>query len=214
MAFQSAGQQSIVYENAYTKYKEAIDLFDKEKYGAAQKLFLEIHNELSGERSEIAVNAQYYEALCGLQLFNADAESLLLQFVYEHPENPNSLKAYFDLGKYEFRKKRFRKVIQWFEKIDLYNLSNEELAEYYFKLGYSYFMREELELAKKSLFEIRDTETKYTSTAQYYYAHIAYLQKNYETSLTYFRKIEQPAAIYFKSIYRHRQAGNFFACYS
>ncbi|NQX97732.1 MAG: tetratricopeptide repeat protein, partial [Flavobacteriales bacterium] len=63
---------------------------------------------------------------------------------------------------------------------------DDELAEYHFKIGYSYFKEGELDKASKSLYEIKDADTKYTAPARYYYAHIAYLQKKYESALQTF----------------------------
>ena len=89
----------------------------------------------------------------------------------------------------EYRKKHYEKAIEWLEQIDTYNLNNEELAEYYFKTGYSYFMTEDLEKASKAFYEIKDSKSKYTIPATYFYSHIAYENKNYETALQGFEKI-------------------------
>ena len=150
--------------------------------------------EQSDPKSEISSNAAYYRALCGLMLFNTNAENLLIEFITNYPESPKVNRAYFDLGKYQYRKRRYKRAVAWLEKVDVYNLSNEQIAEYYFKIGYSYFKEDRNEEALQSLFEIKDTETKYSVVAKYYYAHISYESGNYETSLDYFRQIEhQPS---------------------
>jgi TolA-binding protein len=135
----------------------------------------------------------YYQALCGLKLFNSDAEGLLIEFTLAYPESPKVKLAYFHLGNYKFRKKKYDEALQWFDKIDIYDLSNEEVAEYQFKIGYSYFMEEEFDKASKALYEIKDTDNKYTAPARYYYAHIAYLQKKYESSLITFKLLSNNA---------------------
>ena len=187
-------QKSIKYDQKEELFRKAMDLFEKEKFGSAQRVFEQVREQQQDIHSELASNASYYRALCGLQLFNTNAENLLIEFMTEYPESPKVNRARFDLGQYQYRKRKFAKAIGWFEQVDVYNLTNEEIAEYYFKLGYSYFQEDRKKEALKSLFEIKDAETKYSIVAKYYYAHLSYETGNLETSLTYFREIEhQPS---------------------
>ena len=179
-------QKTTIYTNDYAVYNSALELYDKEKFSAAQEKFAQVLQHINDDKSEIAVNSMYYHALCGLELFNIDAENLLIKFIYAYPESPKVKLAYFHLGRYHFRKKDYDEALKWFAKIDVYDLSEEELAEYHFKIGYSYFMKEEYEKASTSFYEIKDVDTKYSSSAKYYYGHIAYLQKKYESALQTF----------------------------
>ncbi|PJA08549.1 MAG: hypothetical protein COX70_03385 [Flavobacteriales bacterium CG_4_10_14_0_2_um_filter_32_8] len=179
-------QKTTIYTHDNATYNSALELYDKEKFSAAQEKFAQVLQHIKNDKSEIAVDAMYYHALCGLELFNIDAENLLIKFIYAYPESPKVKLAYFHLGKYHFRKKDYDEALKWFEKIDIYDLSEEELAEYHFKIGYSHFMKKEYEKASTSFYEIKDVDTKYTSSAKYYYGHIAYLQKKYESALQTF----------------------------
>lgn len=167
-----------------------MELYDKEKFSAAQEKFTQVLKVTDEKKSEVAVNSKYYHAICGLELFNINAENLLIEFIYAYPESPKVKLAYFHLGRYKFRKKKYDEAIKWFEKIDIYDLTNDELAEYYFKKGYSYFNEENLEKASSAFYEIKNVDSKYTSPSKYYYAHIAYLQKKYESALQTFRSLE------------------------
>ena len=69
----------------------------------------------------------------------------MIEFIYAYPESPKTKLAYFHLGRYKFRKKKYDEVLHWLAKIDLYDLSPEELAEYHFKKGYSYFMEDDFD---------------------------------------------------------------------
>lgn len=186
----SYAQQTTVYTTPYADFNLAMELFDKEKYAAAQQYFDKVVAKFSSERSEVAINSRYYSALCALHLFNNNAEKLLIQFTIDYPENPKTKVANFQLGKYWFRKKRYKTAIEWFEKVSIYELENDEVAEYYFKLGYAYFKEEDNEKALKAFYEIKDVDTRFTSMARYYYAHLSYLSAKYETALIEFRKIE------------------------
>jgi tetratricopeptide (TPR) repeat protein len=186
----SLAQKSEKYYEKAEQYRKALDLFEKRKYAAAQSQFDRIMRNGENPHSDIKANASYYRALCGLKLFNNNAENLLIEFITQYPESPKVNRAYFDLGKYQYRKRKFDNAIAWFEKVDVYNLNNEEIAEYYFKLGYAYFKENKSEEALGSLFEIKDANTKYSIVAKYYYAHLSYEANNLETALKYFREIE------------------------
>lgn len=180
------GQKTTIYVHDNATYNSALELYDKEKFSAAQEKFSLVLKQIDDKKSEVAVNSQYYLALCGLELFNTDAENLLIEFIYAYPESPKVKLAYFHLGRYKFRQKKYDEALDWFAKLDVYDLDEEELAEYHFKVGYSYFMEEDYDKASKSLYEIKDADTKHTAPARYYYAHIAYLQKKYEPALQTF----------------------------
>ena len=184
------GQRSTIYTNDLAEYNNALELLDKEKFSAAQEAFAGVVKKSDDLNSEVTVNSKYYHAYCGLKLFHEDSEALLIDFINSYPESPKVKKAYFHLGQYKFRKKKYKDALDWFEKIDQYDLSNEELSEYYFKVGYCHFMEEDYHRASKNLFEIKDADTKYTAPARYYYAHIAYLQEKYESSLKTFLMLE------------------------
>ena len=173
-----------------TEFKTAIELFQKEKYGAAQKGFVKVIETNKDAHSLIRIDAEYYNAICAIELFNKDGELYLKQFIEDHPESPKAKTAYFYLGKYNFRKKKYRDAIQWFEKVDIYDLTTEELAEFYFKRGYSFFESKKLTEAKKDFYEIKDVDNKYAAAAKYYYAHILYGEKNYESALVDFEKLQ------------------------
>ena len=179
-------QKTTIYVHDNATYNSALELYDKEKFSAAQNKFETVLNNITDKKSEVAVNSRYYQALCGLELFNRDAENLLIEFIYAYPESPKVKLAYYHLGRYKFRKRKYDKALEWFAKIDIYDLSDEELAEYYFKIGYAHFKEENLENASKAFYEIKDADTKYTAPARYYYGHIAYLQGKHESALQTF----------------------------
>ncbi|MBI2967864.1 MAG: tetratricopeptide repeat protein [Bacteroidetes bacterium] len=184
--FPVSAQKSSVNTDAVFEYKRGLDLFHRQKFGSAQKFFLLTIEKIDNPASQVSIDAQYFAALCALELFHKDAELLLMEFTEQHPENPKVRSVFFQLGKYYFRKKDYTQVIHWFNKVDIYDLSNEELAEYYFKLGYSYFSGNEFDRAQTVFFEIKDISSPYSKPALYYYSHIQYINGNYETALSGF----------------------------
>jgi len=186
---QIKAQETQVYTTDLRWYNEGLELFEKEKFGAAIHAFEKSQNAIDDENSEAYVNSTYYKALCALNLFHKDAEFQLREFVGTYPESAKVKSAYFQLGKYNYRKKKWEKVIYWFSKTDAFSFSNNELYEYNFRMGYAYFRLEKYEKASPYFHELIDIETPYYIPANYYYAHIAYLEGNYETALNGFNKL-------------------------
>lgn len=181
-------QKTQIYLDKDMLFKTGLELFDKKQYTAAQKTFIDYMQSNSENRLQ-KKDAQYYAAACGIELFHKDGEWLMKQFIEQHPES-NKLKwAYFYLGKSNFRKKKYSETIKFLEKVEIYDLNKEDLAELYFKRGYSYFEEENNEKAKLDLFEIKDVDNKYAHPANYYYSHLAYQAKNYEVALTGFKRL-------------------------
>jgi len=174
-------------------YFKGLELFSKEKYGAAQMEFQKVMDNYTGNYSEIAKDAEYYNALCAVKLFNDDAEYLMYSYINRYPESQNISRAYFELGKFVYDKKNWGTTIKWFSQVNRYDLTAEQQGEYLFKKGYSHFMRNEYEDARLAFYEIKDTDQKYAIPATYYYAHIAYVQQNYETALNGFLKLSNDA---------------------
>jgi tetratricopeptide (TPR) repeat protein len=183
-------QQSQIYKDADADFKTGIELFQKEKYNAAQKSFVKVI-ETHPPQSLVRIDAEYYKAICAAELFNKDGEFYLKQFVKDHPESPKVKSAYLYLGFYNYRKKKWREAIDWFEKVDIYDLTTEQLPEFYFKRGYSNFALNKYSEAKKDFYELKDVENAYSTPSKYYYAHIVYTEKNYETALTEFSKLQK-----------------------
>lgn len=184
-------QMTAIYSQPNADYLSAMDLFTKQKYGSAQHLFLKTIETINEPTAEMSLNCEYYLAVCAIELFNPDAERLMLHFINEYPENAKVHFAYFQMGKYKYYKKEYADAKNWFEKVDLYDLEADEKDEYHFKLGYSCFMENDTANAKKEFFEVKDKNTRFSNPANYYYAHIAYTEKNYETALNGFVKLNE-----------------------
>lgn len=187
-------QQSAIYTDPESAYHLGLDLYSKQKYVTSQQEFKRILSTKDGISREVRGNASYYIAVCAAELFHKDAEYLLLSFVNEYPENPNYYAAQYDLGNYYFRQKKYKKAVEWFAKIEKNELTTARRDELNFKLGYSYYMTIEYDAASKAFAEMKDGNSKYASAAQYYYAHMAYVNGNYETALKGFLKLKESEA--------------------
>jgi TolA-binding protein len=182
----SFAQKTKAYDNPRADYESALDLYNKRKYGSALAIFDRL---AVGETSNLRAGASYYGALCAANLFHPDATQRLEKFINTYPQNAQVNSAYFELGKQYFLGKDYRKTLDTFIELDIYELSNEQLMEYFFKTGYSYFKLDNLAKARENFALVKDKPNRFSVPATYYYAHICYQEKNYETALLHFEKI-------------------------
>lgn len=183
----SKAQKTAIYLDKDLLYKQGIELFDKKQYSLAQKNFADYIATTTV--TILKADAEYYTAACAIELFNKDGEWQMKQFIFKYPESTKLNSANFYLGKNNFRKKKYNETIEYFDKVDSYKLDKEQLAELYFKRGYSYIEVGNDAKAKIDLYEIKDTDNKYAFPANYYYSHLAYKEKNYVTALAGFNRL-------------------------
>ena len=182
-------QKTMVNSFPDLDYYKGLELYNNEKYSAAQEFFTKALDVYGNEKSELKASAMYYSAMCAIELYNMDAEYKVYEFVNNNPESQLINDANFRMAGFMYRKKTYSKAISYYNKVERYVLNADQLSEYYFNKGYSYYMLNDFENARVCFFEIKDIESKYSSPALYYYSHIAYDQKNYETALTGFMRL-------------------------
>jgi TolA-binding protein len=183
-------QKTPVYEYGDNDYLKGLQLYEKEKYGAARQVFEKLLEDHPGSRSEIVSEASFYLAMSAVELRNDDSEYLVHSFISAYPESPHVNEAAFRLADYFYDRNSWAKSISWYNRVDRYKLNARQFSEYHFKKGFSYFMRKDYESARVEFYEILELESSYNAPATYYYSHIHYEDGNYETALMGFRKID------------------------
>jgi TolA-binding protein len=183
-------QEPIALFDKTAVYKEAIHLYDHEKYSASMKKFEEYIGLELDPQNAMRINAEYYKGICALYLLQPDAEYQLIRFVREHPDSPWKHHVYFELATFNYQRKSYKKALEWFQEVDQDMLSNDEKIEFFYKRGHSLFEEGDLKSARQDFLEVKQVESQYKQPALYYYSHIAYDQKDYETALTGFKQLE------------------------
>ena len=148
-------------ESADQDFYRGMELFDKQKFGAAQDQFDQVIARHEDNYAQLKEEASYYSALCAVELFNTDAEYLLYSFVNQYPESQKVNQAYYEMGMLAYRSNNYFGALKQFEKVDDYLLEEEVRQEFIFKKGYCHFKRDEFDQARTELYKVKDTESKY-----------------------------------------------------
>ena len=174
-----------------SEFYRGMELFNKEKYPAAIRLFDSFVR--NGDKSNLILvaDAEYYSSIAALKLFNPDAEYRMMMFIYTHPESPRINDARLELGNYFYQNKNFRKAADYYETVNRQELKSDKLTEYFFRFGYSLYIKGDQSKALLMFSEIKDIDTEYTSPAVYYFSQIAYEQKMYQTALEGFLRLKK-----------------------
>jgi len=182
-------QQTAYYNNPEYDYRTAVDLFHKEKFTAAMELFGNIKETISDKEHLMYASCVYHIAVCAYELLNNDAEYKLTSFIQEFSENARTSSARLYLANLYYRDRKYKRALELYKEIDNKMLHTSEQHEFFFKLAYSAFSEDDMNTASFYFSKVKDTESIYASSATYYFAHIAYEEKNYNIALQHFRRL-------------------------
>ena len=183
-------QVPFIVSESGSDYSRAMELFSKEKYPAAIRLFDNyVKNSQEGDFVKTS-DAEYFAAISAIRLFNPDAEYRMMTYIYTHPESPRINDARLELGDYFYQNKYYRKAAVYYEQVNRQLLKPEKLPEYFFRYGYSLYIKGDQAKALLMFSEIKDIDTEYTPPAIYYFSQIAYEQKMYQTALEGFVRLK------------------------
>lgn len=178
------------FDNELLEYNRGLELYEKQKFGAAKDQFEKSVERFDNQHSEISANADFYIAACALKLFHKDSEFLLKEFVRNYSASPRVQDAWLLIGNYNYRKKRWEKAIHYYDQLSIPDLVEPMLSEYLFKMGYAHFQEEQLDEAADLFFQMKDQSSVYYAPGVYYLAHINYSREKYATALKGFQSLE------------------------
>lgn len=202
-------QQTAIYTDEIKFYNRGLELFDKEKFSAAQKHFTWF-SQITKNRAQ-QIDAQYYTAVCAMELFNADAESLLKAVIEKYPESTRAKLAIYQLGKLHYRNKNNKLTVSTLDKLQVKYLSGNDLREFYFIYGYALFKVERFDDAKAAFRNIKDEKSKFYDASNYYYGYVCYKSADYDEALEHFGRVKHHktfgplAAVYVAQVYFTRK---------
>ena len=176
-------QRTENFKSPLYEYQTAVDLFNKEKYGSAQQYFKYVYESTEDKQHDLKTNSLFYQGVCAAKLDNQDAGYLLQTFIDRYPVHTSVPEARFYLGRFYFARKNYKKAIAQFDEIYESEIQPENVQEYHFKKGYSYFMTEDFDNAKMMFRKAQSEEGPYKDRSTYYIAYMAYQAEQYDAAL-------------------------------
>ena len=181
------GQQPLQQQDPELTWERAIDLWNKEKYAAAQKHFVDAAKMYENRNSSRIADCHFYSAYCALKLYNKDAEFRFRRFLELHPEDPRDNLSYFLLGKNNFERKKYPKTLEWFTQIKPDRLPTENVPDFYYYKAFSLFKTEQYKDAQLNFNKNLNPDDPYYHPAVYYTAYIDYTNEHYQSALEGFQ---------------------------
>jgi tetratricopeptide (TPR) repeat protein len=191
----SFAQQTRFLTDPQATFKQAQDYFQKEQYSLAYPLLKDLQlNQREADRSGQAINYQevkYYTTVCALEQNEGGAVPKAQEFIALEDNAARVQMMSFHLAEYYFRQQDYAAAMELYEKVNIENLSNKEISSMKFHLGYCYFNAQQYQKAKPLFDAIRQLkdDPNYLD-ANYYYAFIAFYDKNYREALDAFTIVE------------------------
>jgi TolA-binding protein len=182
-------QQTLFYDDPAYTFRLAVELFEKEKFTAAKELFIRVINDIDDEQSLLRADAEFYAGVAAAELKHADADNRLTTFIANYPGHARVPLANYHLGKMYYERRSYKRAAEAFEQVRPQDLSQRQRDEFYFAAGYSWFETGNYKQAKSAFKNLKERETKYQSYAIYYYAHVCYMDGDYDEALKHFDMI-------------------------
>ena len=172
-------------------YRQATDLYQKQKYAAAQQIYDQIAAGSTSRADLTTAEACYYAGVCSEKLDNNDASYRLEEFLRLYPQSSRCNMAQFYLGNFHYTRGDYERALEYYRKVDGKEVEYDHRSEYNFKMGYCYFVKGDVQRASKLFSQQVEGQSKYRSSSLYYYAHIQYMQGQYELALKNFQELQK-----------------------
>ena len=176
-------------ERLRDRYRQATDLYQKQKYAAAQQIFDQVIPASVDWLT--ASDAAYYAAVCSEKLDNNDAYYRLEEFLRLYPQSSRCNMARFYLGNFYYTRGDYERALGYYREVDAAEVEYDHRSEYNFKMGYCYFQRGDTQHAAKLFSQQIGGQSKYRTSSLYYYAHIQYMNGQYDLALKNFKELQQ-----------------------
>lgn len=196
LSFHGRSQTTFAYTDPEDRFLKARTLAENGQYALAYPLFQELsiglRPEWRSDRNYLYDDILYFQALCGLQLRRASAEKEATDFLASTVQEVRKGQLSFHLAHYLYGQERFEEAGQWFERVRIDNLNNQQIADYKFEWAYSLFRGKAFPRAKALFGEIIQIEHHpHRKDALYYHGFIAYGERSYAEALSDFRRVER-----------------------
>lgn len=135
--------------------------------------------------------ATYAKNLCALKIGKPLAKEHFVGFVKETPFRQLQQIGNFELGKYYFEHNQFEAAIASYELVSIGILTNQELTERNFQLGYSYLVTGKLDKVEPYFQSAKSIPGAYFTPGNYYHGLLSYYKKDYPAAIASFNAVKE-----------------------
>lgn len=196
-------QSTETHTNSLVNFEKAMFLYNRNLYKPAQHLFLKEIAETTD--SDLRTKSKFYVASIAVILGEPGAESLMRNFIEEHPESPLASGAFLRMADLYFQQGNYKEALKWYDQVKESGISKSERSKYYFQKGYALFATNKKAESEK-YFNFIKNHPDYSTDANYYLGYIAYDSDDYEKASTYFSQVQDdPSVSYFQANMNFKQ---------
>lgn len=186
-------QDVLLQQKSERLYKRGVELLAQNQFSAARENFNQ-YLVISSSHNTQRQDAEYYRAICSLNLYHSDAEKQVQDFIDNNPSSPRTWMAYNELAHFFYSGKNYKKAATFFSKVDFTALSMVQQNASHFHWGYSLFSQKLLKEALDQFNFIKTQGGQYGPAASYYAGFAEYSLSDYTNALTDLKRAEQAEA--------------------
>ena len=157
-------QKETAGERQRELYRQATDLYQKQKYAAAQQIYDQIAAGSEGRADLTTADAYYYAGVCSEKLDNNDAYYRLEEFLRLYPQSSRCNMARFYLGNFYYTRGDYDRALGYYRQVDAAEVEYDHRSEYNFKMGYCWFQKGDMKRASNLFSQQVGGRSKYAST--------------------------------------------------
>jgi len=183
-------QQSQVFTHSDITFLKGKELFNQGKYAASYSYFVDCLKKTDPAQAGLQEETEYYLAANAYELKQQNAANLLKDFIYKYPLTVFADEVNSRLGRMEVDNKNFHQAMLFFNKANTAHLGQNSQTECLFAKGYASIQTKNYAAASVIFKNLKEQETHYRYSSQYYFAYSEYCLKNYDSALPDFLKLE------------------------
>ena len=183
-------QHSLQYTHQDALYLQGKEYFLQKNYAASSQCFESFLSSAKATQAAQIQEAQFYIASNAYHRHLPIAKDLLTNYLNQHPYSPFADKTNFMIGMINYDRKNYGKALATFNKITISNIDTKEGLDMQFAKGYCYLQTKEYTQAATCFRDLKYHGSKYELASSYYFAYAEYINKNYDSALPEFKKLE------------------------
>lgn len=187
-------QRSMRFTDLSNPVKEAIKLTDMKLYQQASYLLQDYLVHYRQDPNKLIdcdyQTALFYQKKCALHLNTFQAVDDFELFINQTSFESLKQLGKFEFGHYYYEHNSFAEAIKNYEAVRIDMLTNKELIQRNFELGYSYLVTQQLDKVEPYFQTAKNIPGEYFKPGNYYHGLLSYYKRNYTEARSSFSAVK------------------------